>query len=866
MTLNGNASQAGNVLRLTPSLEGQAGSAWRTAARAHLADGFDTTFTFRIATDGADGMAFVIQDESSVAVGGGGSGLGFEGMPRSLAIEIDTFGFLPETDNHVSVQTRGNSDNSPEDIHSIAQYNVFQDLNDGNTHSMTIRYRPGFLLVFLDGGIAPIINVSLDLTNINGDNILDGSGDSWVGFTGGTGGVFQTHDVHNWSFNETGDPLPGGACCLLNGCVASNARNCGLSGGYYAGDGTDCGTADCTGACCYEGGCSWFMTIQACADEPGTFMGVGTECPNFTCMGACCTPNGECVLASLDNCTTIENGVFHGANTSCVPMPCPLPPVGGCCDATNECLMKTQAQCTTDNGTWFGQGTSCLNVNCFDDPPPFGACCQPGGVCVEAVAQIACELYNGTYNGNDSLCINSECSVPCNCLNSTPVSGFQFFNDSTTGQTACLGSDCNLTVTNSPARVYSLIAQGGSVYINTCNGADFDSIISVHSGCPMTDANLVACDHAACDLGAAVSFCATQGQAYYIRVGGVGSASGDFTFLMIEFTAGIQEGPFLNPANGHWYYKTTGGTWTANEQLAISKGGHLATINDAAENAWIVSNFAVPSGGGMMIGINDATTEGAFTWLNGDPVTYTNWLPGQPDDGGGSGEDYGFLALDGQWMDQVNCPVNNGGEAVIEVESVMLPGILAGPIVNPANCHTYYMTQPGTWPETQLKAEALGGNLVTINDAAENEFVRSTFAQLGGNHYLLWLGLRDTATEGTFIWADGTPLSYANWQDGEPNNINNEDYVAMNDDNTGKWNDANGGLPLYGVVEINTSCSSQGDMNCSGSVTTADIPIFVAVLLGNPGFPGCPTTHADMNGDTLINGKDISLFTDALTP
>ncbi len=653
-------------------------------------------------------------------------------MPRSIAIEIDTFGFFPETNNHVSVQTRGNADNSAEDIYSIAQYNVYADLNDGNTHSLTIRYRPGFLLVFLDDGLAPIINITLDLTNIRGDNILDGSGNAWVGFTAGTGGAYQTHEVHNWNFDETSASLPSGGCCTLTGCVASNARTCGAGlSGYYGGDGTDCSEVDCIGACCYMDGCYWPATIQDCATEPGTFMGVGTECPNFTCEGACCKSDGECVLVSLENCTNVEFGVFHGANTSCVPMPCPLPQVGGCCDASHECLMKTKAQCTTDNGVWFGQGTSCLNVNCFGGPPPFGACCQPGGACVEAVAQFACELYNGTYKGNDSLCANSNCSASCNCESAMPITGTAYFGDTTTGAQACSMAQCAGVTGTSPAKIYALtLAAGGQVLINTCYDLTFDSVITVHSGCPMTAENLIACDNdEGCAPGSQVYFCTLPGVTYYVRVGGVNGTSGNYTLFVYDYGTRILEGPFQNPANGHWYYITATGTWTQNEQIAIAKGGHLVTINNAAENEWVRSTFAI--NGGVTIGLNDVATEGAYVWSNGDPVTYTHWAPGNPSDPVGD-EDYGFMQNNGEWLDQTNCPYFSAGEAVIEVNTLTLPGLIAGPIFNPANCHNYYFTQPGTWLETQLKAQALGGNLVTINNAAENEFVRATFANYGG--------------------------------------------------------------------------------------------------------------------------------------
>jgi len=868
LTLNGDAAQSGSVLVVAPNLEGQAGSAWRTTAKAHLSAGFDTTFTFRMATDGADGMAFVIQDDATTALGSGGSGLGFEGIPRSLAVEIDTFGFFPESDNHVSVQTRGALENDYQDAYSLAQYNVAQDLNDGSTHSITIRYRPGFLLVFLDGGNAPIINLSLDLTNINGDNILDGSGDAWVGFTAGTGGVFQAHEVHNWNFDETGDPLPAGACCTISGCVASNARDCGVSiAGHYAGDGTDCGTVDCSGACCYIDGCFWPATIQNCAAEPGTFMGVGSTCPQVSCSGACCTPFGECLLTDQASCVNFEQGMFHGPGSSCVPFPCSLPSMGACCDVTNECLMQTQAECATANGTWWGQATNCDDVNCFDDPPPFGACCQPGGVCVENVAQLACEHFNGVYNGDDSVCALANCIAACDCLSATPLNGTVFLNDTTTGAPGCTGITCGAAMGSSPARIYALtVPLGGQVLINTCNGADFDTVITVHSGCPMTQENLVSCDdNAACGPASQVFFCAEPAVTYYVRVGGVNGASGNFTLLVVDFGSRILEGPIQNPANGHWYYMTAHGTWINNEALAVSKGGHLVTINDAAENEWVRSTFTPVNNNGLIIGINDAATEGTFVWPNGEPVTYTNWEPGQPVDNNGN-EDYGFLRTDGAWANQINCPFYNSGEAVIEVETLTLPGIVTGPLMRPGSCNSYFLTEAGTWIEAQLKAQSMGGNLVTINDVDENEFVRTMLANHGGHGQVVWIGLRDTVTEGTFVWADGSPLGYTNWTPGEPNNIGNEDYVILLDYVPGQWNDVQNSGPFRGVIEVPGSCIPVGDMNCSGSVTTADIPIFIAVLLGNPGAPGCPITNADVNGDALINGRDVKPFVALLVP
>jgi hypothetical protein len=110
----------------------------------------------------------------------------------------------------------------------------------------------------------------------------------------------------------------------------------------------------------------------------------------------------------------------------------------------------------------------------------------------------------------------------------------------------------------------------------------------------------------------------------------------------------------LCPGNGRWY--TAGPTptsWAAGEALAVSLGGHLATIRSAAEQRWIESAFASELGShGLWIGLSDIAAEGQWVWTSGEPVAFTNWAPGQPDNGGGN-EDaahlWGSNAGSNQW-------------------------------------------------------------------------------------------------------------------------------------------------------------------------------------------------------------------------
>ena len=109
-------------------------------------------------------------------------------------------------------------------------------------------------------------------------------------------------------------------------------------------------------------------------------------------------------------------------------------------------------------------------------------------------------------------------------------------------------------------------------------------------------------------------------------------------------------GGITNPANGHIYYLVGGGDWNQIESWAVGLfGGHLVTINDAAEQAWLESVFGTDTL--YWIGMNDVNTEGSWEWVSGQPVTYTNWAAGEPNNYLGA-EDYAVMNWDsGKWND-----------------------------------------------------------------------------------------------------------------------------------------------------------------------------------------------------------------------
>ncbi|MDZ7848276.1 MAG: HYR domain-containing protein [Owenweeksia sp.] len=114
------------------------------------------------------------------------------------------------------------------------------------------------------------------------------------------------------------------------------------------------------------------------------------------------------------------------------------------------------------------------------------------------------------------------------------------------------------------------------------------------------------------------------------------------------------------------------------------------------------------------------------------------------------------------------------------------------------NGHSYFLSNDSVNAETAAaNAITAGGHLVSISDAAENALVA------GFTPKEIWIGLADTALEGTFEWINGKPVGYTNWAPGEPNDFKSrEDWGTLNFQSNPQWNDRFGNDYFHYIVEF----------------------------------------------------------------
>jgi gliding motility-associated-like protein len=186
---NGNATLSGNIYTLTPNQGGRNGSAWNKN-RLFLDQDFDINARVYLGNSdlGADGIAFVLQNQSLNA-GSSGGGLGYAGITPSFAVEFDTYnnGSIEPNQDHIAIIANGNTAGA----HNTYSTPFEVQMEDGQWHTARFVWDATAknFQVWYDGTRRHNITIDLKADIFNGRPYV------YWGFTGATGGATNLQQV-----------------------------------------------------------------------------------------------------------------------------------------------------------------------------------------------------------------------------------------------------------------------------------------------------------------------------------------------------------------------------------------------------------------------------------------------------------------------------------------------------------------------------------------------------------------------------------------------------------------------------------------------------------------------------------------------
>uniref|UniRef100_H2T6P4 Mannose receptor, C type 1b n=1 Tax=Takifugu rubripes TaxID=31033 RepID=H2T6P4_TAKRU len=230
-----------------------------------------------------------------------------------------------------------------------------------------------------------------------------------------------------------------------------------------------------------------------------------------------------------------------------------------------------------------------------------------------------------------------------------------------------------------------------------------------------------------------------------------------------------------------------------------TSGSYLADVSNGVDNAFLVSLVGLRPEKHFWLGLSNQKNIDEFVWTQGGSVKYTHWNAGMP------GYEQGCVAmrtgpLAGLW-DLLPCTNTSKYICKHLAEGAVLTA--PPPTQMPLKCEqgwnrigtrnycVKFFTGPRsnekTWFEARDYCRAIGGDLLSLHNQGELLIAR---------HGRAWIGLHAPDPNTGYVWSDGSPVNFLHWQEGEPNNHNNDESCTefrMHNswEESGSWNDVN---------------------------------------------------------------------------
>ena len=197
------------MIELVPNEYNKSGfSYYRISKRLEDNFSFSARFTFSIdyTTSLADGLAFVIQTDDTLA-GTIGKGIGYGNISPSLAVEFDDYRNNEPNGNHIGVMLNGNCDKH------YAIYDYEELNNNGAVHDTWIEYDGVNKMLYVaaaqydENGNVHKPQQAMISYNIDLNELLAGQEYVYFGITSATGSSRASHKLHGVEFDPSPDSL-----------------------------------------------------------------------------------------------------------------------------------------------------------------------------------------------------------------------------------------------------------------------------------------------------------------------------------------------------------------------------------------------------------------------------------------------------------------------------------------------------------------------------------------------------------------------------------------------------------------------------------------------------------------------------------
>nr|XP_047125194.1 uncharacterized protein LOC105843628 isoform X3 [Hydra vulgaris] len=227
-----------------------------------------------------------------------------------------------------------------------------------------------------------------------------------------------------------------------------------------------------------------------------------------------------------------------------------------------------------------------------------------------------------------------------------------------------------------------------------------------------------------------------------------------------------------------------GENWNKSLLLCQSVGGDLLSIADETENSFIVDQIRnrIIKWQRYWIGLNDIKKENTFLWSDNTTSQFTSWKNGNPNNQ--SNKDC-VVITDGGWED-VSCDSLFGFICKINNESGVCD---VGWLQNGSYCYLFYSVNDTfigkSWNDSLSICLSFGGNLLSIENKTENEFIVEKIIQYVKQWKNYWIGYNGFRAESILKWSDKTISQFTNWNDEIPKNQNYKGCVVTTNDG---WN------------------------------------------------------------------------------